>query len=203
MIFTLNCLISKSLPNHFAGKTEPPGIFEWLLGVAACQKFARLLRLVLRNLAYVVFSLCNALGPSSQADSCTCIRRNTELMKLGRVLLRQQFWSPEGNMANGTGVPRNLLAFCLQASAWKVFVCWEAEIVWSNYTSICADCNRGTHVPEGNVQLINYIYYLLTSLLLFPYFAVQVHLWHAKWFLCFGFETSKRLLIRKKIIVHI
>lgn len=61
MIFTLNCFISKSLPNHLAGKMEPPGIFEWLLRVAACQKFARLRRLVLKNLAYAVPSLCNAL----------------------------------------------------------------------------------------------------------------------------------------------
>lgn len=61
MIFTLNCFISKSLPNNLAGKTEPPGIFEWLLGVAARQKFARLQRLVLKNLAYAVSCLCNAL----------------------------------------------------------------------------------------------------------------------------------------------
>jgi len=61
MIFTLNCFVSKSLPKHLAGKTEPPGIFEWLLGVAACQKFARLQRLVLKNLAYAVSSLCKAL----------------------------------------------------------------------------------------------------------------------------------------------
>lgn len=62
MIFTLNCFISKSLPNHLSGKTEPPGTFEWLLGVAARQKFARLQRLVLKNLAYAVSFLCNALG---------------------------------------------------------------------------------------------------------------------------------------------
>lgn len=41
---------------------EPPGISEWLLGVAACQKFARLRRLVLKNLAYAVLSLCNVLS---------------------------------------------------------------------------------------------------------------------------------------------
>lgn len=62
MIFTLNCFIAKSLPNYLAGKMEPPGIFEWLLGVAACQKFARLRRLVLKNLAYAVLSLYNVLG---------------------------------------------------------------------------------------------------------------------------------------------
>lgn len=121
MIFTLNCFISKSLPNHLAGKMEPPGIFEWLLGVAARQKIARLLRLVLKNLAYVVSSLCNALSPSSQADSCTCIRRNTELLKFERLLLHRLYLL-EGNTANGTGVPRNFLAFCLQASTSKVFV---------------------------------------------------------------------------------
>lgn len=62
MIFTLNCFIAKSLPNYLPGKMEPPGIFEWLLGVAACQKFARLQRLVLKNLAYAVLSLCNVHG---------------------------------------------------------------------------------------------------------------------------------------------
>lgn len=62
MIFTSNCFIAKSLPNYLAGKMEPPGISEWLLGVAACQKFARLRRLVLKNLAYAVLSLCNVLG---------------------------------------------------------------------------------------------------------------------------------------------
>lgn len=58
----MNCFIAKSLPNYLAGKMEPPGISEWLLGVAACQKFARLQRLVLKNLACAVLSLGNVLG---------------------------------------------------------------------------------------------------------------------------------------------
>lgn len=162
MIFTLNCFISKSLPNHLAGKTEPPGIFEWLLGVAARQKFARLQRLVLKNLAYAVSSLCNALGARSQADSCTRTRRDTELLKLGMMLLHQRFWSPAGNVANGTGVPSNLHAFCLQSAPSEVFVCWEAEVVWSNYTSACAEGYRGTRVPGRKCSACK-LYVLFTN----------------------------------------
>lgn len=119
MIFTLNCLIAKSLPNYLAGKMEPPGIFEWLLGVASCQKFARLQRLVLKNLAYAVLSLCNVLrsldpgrflhtyqggcGAFEVKRACSCI------YSFGHHEVTWQI----------SGVPRNVLSFCLQSSAGK------------------------------------------------------------------------------------
>lgn len=152
----------------------------------------------------MLFLLCAMpSGPSSQADSCTLIRKDTEFLKLGRMLLHQPFWSPGGNVANGTAVPRNLLAFCIQSSTSEEFVCWETEVVhscfsvvWSNYTSACADDDRGTRVPGKEWSA--YKLYVLMGLFLFLHFSVQVHLWHAKWVLCFGFETRKRFLIRKK-----
>lgn len=49
----------------------------------------------------MLFFLCAmSSGPSSQADSCTLIRKDVELLELERMLLLLQFWSPWGNMAN-------------------------------------------------------------------------------------------------------
>lgn len=100
MIFTLNCFIAKSLPNYLAGKMEPPGIFEWLLGVAACQKFARLWRLVLKNLAYAVLSLCNVLGSINPGRFLHTYQNRCGAFGVREdALFHLQFWS-WGKVAN-------------------------------------------------------------------------------------------------------